>query len=62
MTYCIFSLIPILIIFFIIIEDMMPSFDKIIAIRILEIFLREESQPILANQSMVYYNSDCSHT
>ena len=41
---------------------MMPSFDKIIAIRILEIFLREESQPILANQSMVYYNSDCSHT
>ena len=56
-TYFIPSWIPILIISFTIIEDMMPSFDGISTMWTLEIFLREESQPILTNVVILELNS-----
>jgi len=62
MTYHIPPWIPILVISFTIMEDMTPSFNGIIAAQTLEIFLREESQPILVNQSMIYYSYGHSHT
>jgi len=54
--------IPILIILFTIVEDMTPSFNRMIATWTLEIFFRKESQPVFTNRSMIYYSSSHSYT
>ena len=57
-----YNRILILIILFTIIEDMIPSFNRITATWTLEIFFGKESQPVFANRSMIYYSSSHSCT
>ena len=57
MAYCISPWISILVISSTFMKNIMSSFDKVVTVWTAEIFLREKSQLVFANRSVV---SDCS--
>ena len=61
-TDCIFSWIPVLVIPFAFMKNMMSRFDRVITTWIAEILPREKSQPVFAYKSMVHDHSCCSCT